>query len=64
MELSLYARLAELKREMNDIRLQDLEFWTSKRRYVREASEAHDRRVVRMKQILEEIAKLMKKRVE
>ena len=51
-------RLAELKEEMAQLRDEDRKYWDSRGRYHPAAIVAHEDRMDRMKEILEEIAKL------
>ena len=53
-------RLAELKDEMVRLRDEDRKYWDSRGRYHPAAIVAHEDRMARMKEILEEIAKLKK----
>jgi len=53
-------RLAELKEEMARLRDEDRKYWDSRGRYHPAAIVAHEDRMARMKEILEEIAKLKK----
>ena len=52
-------RLAERKNEMADLRDEDLKYRKSPNRYHPAIALQHEQRVIRMKQIVEEIAKLM-----
>jgi len=61
MEQSIHDRLAELKRELDSIRAKDLAYLSHHRQSVATDIEAHEARMMRMKDILDEIAKLMKK---
>jgi len=51
-------RLAELKKEIEQIYQEDREYKTKGRRRSAQDVVAHDNRMTRMRQILEEIAKL------
>jgi len=51
-------RLAELKEEMGRLRDEDRKYWETRGRYHPAAIVAHEDRMARMKEILEEIAKL------